>query len=234
MLQFEALSVHYGKNRVLTEVSIAIGAGEIVALVGANAAGKTTTLRTALGLKAPTSGRVRFDGEDITRAATPERVRRRLVLVPEGRQVFVKFTVAENLLMGGYRRGDRGDMQADFDRVYAMFPRLAERRRQLAGSLSGGEQQILAIGRGLMAKPRCLLLDEPTLGLAPILVEEIAATVRRLAADGVSILLAEQNAAMALACAHRAYVLESGRISLEGDARTLEQSETVRRLYLGH
>ena len=234
MLQFEAVSVHYGKNRVLTEVSIAIGAGEIVALVGANAAGKTTTLRTALGLKAPTSGRVRFDGEDITRAATPERVRRRLVLVPEGRQVFVKFTVAENLLMGGYRRGDRGDMQADFERIYAMFPRLAERRHQLAGSLSGGEQQILAIGRGLMAQPRCLLLDEPTLGLAPILVEEIAATVRRLAADGVTILLAEQNAVMALSCAHRAYVLESGRILLEGDARTLQQSETVRRLYLGH
>jgi branched-chain amino acid transport system ATP-binding protein len=234
MLQFEAVSVDYGKNRVLREVTLSVGAGEIVALVGANAAGKTTTLRTALGLKALSSGRVRFDGEDITRASTPERVRRRLVLVPEGRQVFVKFTVAENLLMGGYRRSDRGNLQADFDRVYAMFPRLAERRRQLAGSLSGGEQQILAIARGLMAQPRCLLLDEPTLGLAPILLEEIASTVRRLAADGVSILLAEQNAAVALSSADRAYVLESGRISLEGAARTLQESETVRRLYLGH
>jgi len=234
MLQFEGISVHYGKNRVLTELTLQVGAGEIVALVGANAAGKTTTLRTALGLKAPSSGRIRFDGEDLTRSSTPERVRRRLVLVPEGRQVFVKFTVAENLLMGGYRRGDRGDLRADFDRVYAMFPRLAERRRQLAGSLSGGEQQMLAIARGLMAQPRCLLLDEPTLGLAPILVEEIARTVQRLAADGVTVLLAEQNASMALSCAHRAYLLESGRISLEGEARTLQESETVRRLYLGH
>jgi branched-chain amino acid transport system ATP-binding protein len=234
MLRFESVSVHYGKNRVLADVTLAVNAGEVVALVGANAAGKTTTLRTALGLKAPSAGRVRFDGEDITRAATPERVRRRLVLVPEGRQVFVKFTVAENLLMGGYRRADRGAMQPDIERLYGMFPRLAERRRQLAGSLSGGEQQMLAIARGLMAQPRCLLLDEPTLGLAPILVEEIAATVRRLAAEGMTILLAEQNASMALACAHRAYVLESSRISLEGDAATLEASETVRRLYLGH
>jgi len=233
MLQFERVSVHYGKNRVLTDVTLQVGAGEIVALIGANAAGKTTSLRTALGLKAPSAGRIRFDGEDITRTPTPDRVRRRLVLVPEGRQVFVKFTVAENLLMGGYRRSDRRDLQADFDRLYAMFPRLAERRRQLAGSLSGGEQQMLAIARGLMAQPRCLLLDEPTLGLAPILVEEIAHTVRRLAADGVTILLAEQNATMALSCAHRAYVLESGRISLAGEASTLQESETVRRLYLG-
>ena len=234
MLQFERVSVHYGKNRVLTDVTLQVGAGEIVALIGANAAGKTTSLRTALGLKAPSAGRIRFDSEDITRTPTPDRVRRRLVLVPEGRQVFVKFTVAENLLMGGYRRSDRRDLQADFDRLYAMFPRLAERRRQLAGSLSGGEQQMLAIARGLMAQPRCLLLDEPTLGLAPILVEEIAHTVRRLAADGVTILLAEQNATMALSCAHRAYVLESGRISLTGEASTLQESETVRRLYLGH
>jgi len=234
MLQFESINVHYGKNRVLRDVTLSVGGGEIVALVGANAAGKTTTLRTALGLKAPSSGKVRFDGEDITRASTPERVRRRLVLVPEGRQVFVKFTVGENLLMGGYRRSDRDAMQADFDRVYALFPRLAERRHQLAGSLSGGEQQMLAIARGLMAKPRCLLLDEPSLGLAPILVEEIAATVRQLAAEGMTLLLAEQNAVMALSCANRAYVLESGRISLEGKAADLQQSETVRRLYLGH
>jgi len=233
MLQFERINVRYGKNHVLKDVSLSVRAGEIVALIGANAAGKTTTLRAALGLKALTSGTLRLDREDITRASTPERVRRRLVLVPEGRQVFVKFTVTENLLMGGYRRTDRDRMQADFDRVYDLFPRLAERRKQLAGSMSGGEQQMLAIGRGLMAKPRCLLLDEPSLGLAPILVEEIAATVRRLAADGMTLLLAEQNATMALACANRVYVLESGRISLEGSAEELKQSETVRRLYLG-
>jgi branched-chain amino acid transport system ATP-binding protein len=234
MLEFDAVNVDYGKNRVLRSLSLRVGAGEIVALLGANAAGKTTTLRTALGLKAPSSGRIRFDREDITRASTPERVRRRLVLVPEGRQVFVKFTVAENLLMGGYRRSDRNAMQPEFERVYALFPQLAERRKQLAGSLSGGEQQMLAIARGLMAQPRCLLLDEPTLGLAPILVEEIANTVRRLAAGGVTILLAEQNATMALDCAHRAYLLESGTISLEGEARALQASEAVRRLYLGH
>ena len=233
MLQFERINVRYGKNHVLKDVSLSVRAGEIVALIGANAAGKTTTLRAALGLKALASGALRLDREDITRVSTPERVRRRLVLVPEGRQVFVKFTVTENLLMGGYRRTDRDRMQADFDRVYDLFPRLAERRRQLAGSMSGGEQQMLAIGRGLMAKPRCLLLDEPSLGLAPILVEEIAATVRRLAADGMTLLLAEQNATMALACANRVYVLESGRISLEGNAEELKQSETVRRLYLG-
>jgi branched-chain amino acid transport system ATP-binding protein len=233
MLQFERINVRYGKNHVLKDVSLSVQVGEIVALIGANAAGKTTTLRAALGLKALTSGTLRLDREDITRASTPERVRRRLVLVPEGRQVFVKFTVAENLLMGGYRRTDRDRMQADFDWVYELFPRLAERRKQLAGSMSGGEQQMLAIGRGLMARPRCLLLDEPSLGLAPILVEEIAATVRRLAADGMTLLLAEQNATMALACANRAYVLESGRISLEGNAEELQQSEAVRRLYLG-
>ena len=233
MLQFEAVNVHYGKNRVLKDVSLGVAAGEIVALVGANAAGKTTTLRAALGLKAPSSGRIRFDGEDITRASTPERVRLRLVLVPEGRQVFVKFTVAENLLMGGYRRRDRNAMDAEFERIYALFPRLGERRRQLAGSLSGGEQQMLAIARGLMARPRCLLLDEPPLGLAPILVEEIAQTVRRLAAEGVTVLLAEQNADLALQLATRAYVMETGRIVLEGPARALAQNEHVRRAYLG-
>src|SRR5262249_5039514 len=153
--------------------------------------------------------------EDITKLPTVERVRRGLVLVPEGRQVFVKFTVAENLLMGGYLRPDRDRMQADLDHVYAMFPRLAERRAQRAGSMSGGQQQMPAIARGLMGKPKCLVLDEPSLGLAPIIVDEIANTVRKLAAEGMTILLAEQNAAMALGCASRAYVLESGKIVLQ-------------------
>jgi len=234
MIEFEAVDVHYGKNHVLKGVSLAVRAGEIVALVGANAAGKTTTLRTALGLKESSAGRLRFDGEDITRASTVERVRRGLVLVPEGRQVFVKFTVAENLLMGGYHRADRNRMQADLDRVYALFPRLAERRTQRAGSMSGGEQQMLAIARGLMGRPKVLVLDEPSLGLAPIIVESIASTVRKLAAEGMTVLLAEQNAAMALGCASRAYVLESGKIVLEGAAAELERSESVRKLYLGH
>ena len=234
MIEFDRVDVHYGKNHVLKAVSLGVRAGEIVALIGANAAGKTTTLRTALGLKAPSAGMLRFEGTDITRLPTVERVRRGLVLVPEGRQVFVKFTVAENLLMGGYLRPDRDRMQADLDRVYALFPRLHERRAQRAGSMSGGEQQMLAIARGLMGKPRCLVLDEPSLGLAPIIVEEIASTVRRLAADGMTVLLAEQNAAMALGCSSRAYVLESGKVVLEGGAQELESSETVRKLYLGH
>jgi len=234
MIEFDAVNVHYGKNHVLKGVSLAVKAGEIVALIGANAAGKTTTLRTALGLKAATSGTLRFDGTDITQLSTVQRVHRGLVLVPEGRQVFVKFTVAENLMMGGYLRPDRDRMRSDLDRVYHMFPRLAERRGQRAGSMSGGEQQMLAIARGLMGKPRCLVLDEPSLGLAPIVLEEIARTVRRLAEEGMTVLLAEQNAAMALGCARRAYVLESGRIVLEGEARELERSETVRKLYLGH
>jgi branched-chain amino acid transport system ATP-binding protein len=233
MLELERVNVHYGKNHVLKDVSLGVGAGEIVALIGANAAGKTTTLRTTLGLKAVSSGTVRLDGSELASASTPERVRRRLVLVPEGRQVFVKFTVAENLLMGGYSRADRARLEPDIERAYALFPRLKERRRQLAGSMSGGEQQMLAIARGLMARPRVLLLDEPTLGLAPIIVEEIARTVRALAADGMTLLLAEQNAAMALSCANRAYVLESGRISLEGPAAELEKSPQVQKLYFG-
>ncbi len=233
MLELDRVNVHYGKNHVLRDVTLSVGAGEIVALIGANAAGKTTTLRATLGLKAPSSGEIRFDGAPITRASPPERVRRRLVLVPEGRQVFVKLTVAENLLMGAYSRADRDRLEPDLERVYKLFPRLAERKRQLAGSMSGGEQQMLAIARGLMAQPRCLLLDEPTLGLAPIIVDEIARIVRRLAGEGMTVLLAEQNAAMALSCASRAYVLESGRVSLEGNARELESSPAVQKLYLG-
>jgi branched-chain amino acid transport system ATP-binding protein len=232
MIEFEGVNVHYGKNRVLKDLSLSVRAGEVVALIGPNAAGKTTTLRAAIGLKELTSGAVRFDGADLAHAATPERVRRGLVLVPEGRQVFVKFTVAENLLMGGYHRSDRNDMQEDLDRIYGLFPQLAGRRKQRAGSMSGGEQQMLAIARGLMGRPRCLLLDEPTLGLAPKIVEEIATTVRRLAESGMTVLLAEQNAVMALGCASRAYVLDSGNVALEGAADQLQRSETVKKLYL--
>jgi branched-chain amino acid transport system ATP-binding protein len=234
MIEFERVNVHYGKNHVLKDVSVKVGEGEVVSLIGSNAAGKTTTLRTALGLKETTSGSLRFDGDDVTRLSTHERVRRGLVLVPEGRQVFIKFTVFENLLMGAYHRSDRNDTDKELEYVFSLFPRLHERRTQKAGSMSGGEQQMLAIARGLMAKPKCLLLDEPTLGLAPILVEEIAATVRRLAETGMTVLLAEQNAAMALSCAQRAYVLKSGNISLEGQADELRESDAIKELYLGH
>ncbi len=232
MLELDAVSVQYGKRPVLREVSLA-AASEVVALVGANAAGKTTTLRTIMGLKQPVGGAIRFRGEDIVRLSTVERVRRGLALAPEGRQIFPKFTVEEDLLMGGYHRPDRNRLDNDVMRVCEMFPRLHERRRQKAGLMSGGEQQMLAIGRALMSQPRCLLLDEPTLGLAPIIVAEIGSIIRRLAAQGMTVLLAEQNAAMALAVADRAYVLESGRISLEGAAATLKETEQVRRLYLG-
>jgi len=233
MLELAGISVQYGKRPVLREVSLTIGAGEIVSLVGANAAGKTTTLRTIMGLKEPAAGVIRFDGEDVTKLTTVERVRRGLALSPEGRQIFPKFSVHENLMMGGYHRADRNRMDDDIARVCDMFPRLAERRKQRAGSMSGGEQQMLAIGRALMSHPRCLLLDEPTLGLAPIIVDEIDRIVRQLAKDGMTILLAEQNAAMALAVAERAYVLDSGRISLEGQAAALKETAEVRRFYLG-
>ena len=234
MLELERINVRYGKNHVLKEVSLRVSAGEVVSLIGSNAAGKTTTLRTILGLKEAASGTVRFAGEDITSLSTHERVHRGLVLVPEGRQVFVKFTVVENLLMGAYHRADRNDAGKELDYVFGLFPRLHERRDQKAGSMSGGEQQMLAIARGLMAKPKCLLLDEPTLGLAPIIVEEIESTVSRLAAGGMTILLAEQNVAMALDCASRAYVLESGNLSIEGKSDDLRQTDAIKSLYLGN
>ncbi len=234
MIEFERINVHYGKNHVLKDLSLTVGAGEVVSLIGANAAGKTTTLRTALGLKKATSGALHLDGADISALATHERVNRGLVLVPEGRQIFVKFTVAENLVMGAYHRTDRDNADEDLEYVFSLFPRLRERHAQKAGSMSGGEQQMLAIGRGLMAKPKCLLLDEPTLGLAPIVVDEIAETVRKLADGGMTILLAEQNAAMALECATRAYLLESGNISIEGRSEDLQKTDAIKRLYLGH
>ena len=233
MLALERINVRYGKNHVLKDVTLKVGEGEVVSLIGSNAAGKTTTLRTALGLKDVASGTLRFAGEDITRLATHQRVNRGLVLVPEGRQVFIKFTVVENLLMGAYHRTDRDSAGKELEYVFDLFPRLRERRAQKAGSMSGGEQQMLAIARGLMAKPKCLLLDEPTLGLAPIIVEEIVATIAKLAAGGMTILLAEQNVAMALDCAARAYVLESGNISLEGESEQLRQTDAIKSLFLG-
>jgi branched-chain amino acid transport system ATP-binding protein len=233
MLELTRVNCHYAKVHVLHDVSVSVNRGEIVSMIGPNAAGKTTTLRVTAGLKPLSSGSIRYLDQDITRLLPFQRVERGLVLVPEGRQIFPKFTVLDNLRMGAYQRADRHALQAELDEVYCMFPRLAERRRQRAGSLSGGEQQMLAIGRGLMARPRCLLLDEPSLGLAPIIVSEIAGTIRQLATRGLTILLVEQNAAMALELADRAYLLESGRVSLHGTATELRETDVVRRLYLG-
>lgn len=233
MLELTRVNAHYGKNHVLRDLSLRVDKGSVIALIGANAAGKSTTLRTIIGLKRESSGELSFDGKDIRNLNTAERVRNGLVLVPEGRQIFPKFTVAENLQMGAYHRSDRDRIDAEIATVFEMFPRLQERRAQRAGSMSGGEQQMLAIARGLIAKPRCLLLDEPTLGLAPIIVEEIATTVRSLAERGMTVLIAEQNASFALRLASRAYVIESGSVSTEGSAGDLEANEVVRRNYLG-
>ncbi|MFY9835838.1 MAG: ABC transporter ATP-binding protein [Xanthobacteraceae bacterium] len=233
MLELEHVTVRYGKRPVLRDISLSVAAGEVVTLLGANAAGKTTTLRAIMGLKDLTGGTIRFGSFDISQLSTVERVRRGLALAPEGRQIFPKFTVEENLMMGGYARSDRHRLGPDIARIYKMFPRLSERRNQNAGSMSGGEQQMLAIGRALLSRPRCLLLDEPTLGLAPIIVDEIERIIRALAADNMTVLLVEQNAAMALGIANRAYVLEGGRISLHSDAALLKGTAEVRRFYLG-
>ena len=233
MLELCDIDCHYAKVRVLHAVSLRVDQGEVVSMIGPNAAGKTTTLRVTAGLKPPSAGRIRYLGEDITRLLPFERVARGLVLVPEGRQIFPKFTVLDNLRMGAYQRRDRAHLDGDLETVYGLFPRLRERVGQRAGSLSGGEQQMLAIGRGLMARPRCLLLDEPSLGLAPIIIAEIARTIRALAARGLTIMLVEQNAAMALELADRAYLLESGHVSLHGSASELGHTDVVRKLYLG-
>jgi branched-chain amino acid transport system ATP-binding protein len=233
MLELDRVNCRYAKVHVLHDVSITVERGEIVCIIGPNAAGKTTTLRVIAGLKEPSAGHIRYLAEDITRLLPFERVERGLVLVPEGRQIFPKFTVLDNLKMGAYQRADRGAIGGDLENVYELFPRLRERLQQRGGSLSGGEQQMLAIGRGLMAKPKCLLLDEPSLGLAPIIVSEIARTIRELASRGLTIVLVEQNAAMALELADRAYLLESGHVSLQGTAAELQRTDVVRKLYLG-
>jgi branched-chain amino acid transport system ATP-binding protein len=233
MLELSAISAHYAKNQVLRSVDLSVAAGEVVALIGANAAGKSTTMRLIAGLKRATSGSIRLDGIEIESMSTPRRVGLGIALVPEGRQVFAQSTVLENLTMGAYHRPDRNDIQRDIDAMFAMFPRLGERRHQRAGSMSGGEQQMVAIARGLMAKPKCLLLDEPTLGLAPVVVEEISLTIAGLARKGMTILLAEQNAAMALDVASRAYVLAAGAISAEGTPEQLKASPVVEQLYFG-
>ena len=232
MLEVRDLHVYYGEIHALKGVSFTVSQGEIVTLLGNNGAGKTTTLKTLSGLQTPRRGDVLLDGASLLGVAAHDIVLRGVTHVPEGRRIFNRLTVVENLEMGAYTRADRSIAQ-DIERVYVMFPRLKERRLQVAGTLSGGEQQMLAIGRALMARPRLLLLDEPSMGLAPVLVEQIFDTVQTINRQGVTILLVEQNASMALSIAARGYVLETGRVALEGHAGELAVNPEVRRAYLG-
>jgi branched-chain amino acid transport system ATP-binding protein len=233
LLDVRGLRVSYGGINAVKGVDLEVRAGELVTLIGANGAGKTTTLKAIAGLVKPAAGRIRYDGGDITAQPAYRLVRRGLALVPEGRGVFGLLTVEENLAMGAYSRVGRQAIDADRDRVYTLFPRLAERRRQSAGTLSGGEQQMLAIGRALMSRPRLLLLDEPSMGLAPLMVQKIFETIRAIAAEGVTLLLVEQNAKLALEVCHRGYVMESGGIMLADTARALLVNPQVRQAYLG-
>jgi len=233
VLSVQGLDVYYGAVHALKGVDVRADAGEIVTLIGANGAGKTTLLRTISGLVPPRAGRIEFEGRDITKVPAHEIVGLGISQSPEGRLVFANLSVADNLELGAYRRKDKPGIAEDRERVFHLFPRLLERRRQSAGTLSGGEQQMLAIGRALMSRPRLLLLDEPSLGLAPLLVREIFRTIRDINARGVTILLVEQNAHMALTVAGRGYVLETGRVVLEDRAASLLQNAEVKKAYLG-
>jgi len=232
VLKVESLDVAYGEIRALKGVGLEVGRGEIVTILGNNGAGKTTTLKTISGLLHPTRGTITLEGEPLVGVPPHAIVSRGVAHVPEGRHIFNRLTVRENLTMGAYLRSDTG-IATDLERVFALFPRLAERITQVAGTLSGGEQQMLAIGRALMANPRLLLLDEPSMGLAPVLVEQIFDTISDINRQGMTILLVEQNAAMALSIAHRGYVLETGSIALTGTAAELADNPEVRRAYLG-
>ena len=233
MLTIEDLHVYYGEIHALKGVAFEVRQGEIVAILGNNGAGKTTTLKSISGLLAPRRGRVVLEGDVISGLPAHEVVQFGIAHVPEGRRIFNRLTVRENLTMGAYRRKDAAGVAADLERVLALFPVLRERARQVGGTLSGGEQQMLAIARALMARPRLLLLDEPSMGLSPVVVEKIFDTVVDINRQGTTILLVEQNAAMALAVAHRGYVLETGTIALSGTAAELSENPEVRRAYLG-
>jgi branched-chain amino acid transport system ATP-binding protein len=233
MLTLEEVSVRYGRTSALDGVSLTVRAAEFVCLIGANGAGKTTTLKAVSGLVRAAGGRIVFDGREIQRLAPQEILRRGIAHCPEGRRVFPYMTVDENLQMGAYVRTDAADVARDRERVFAHFPILAERRRQPAGTLSGGEQQMLAIGRCLMARPRLILFDEPSLGLAPTVTESVFQIIAGIQREGTTVLMVEQNAYMALQLAGRAYVMETGRITLEGPARDLMNNDRVKRAYLG-
>jgi branched-chain amino acid transport system ATP-binding protein len=233
LLRVEGLKISYGGINAVKGIDLQVQAGEMVALIGANGAGKTTTLKAICGILQPVAGKIFYGGEEVTGAPSFSLVEQGLALVPEGRGVFGRLTVEENLQMGAYTRRDKQAVQRDHDRVYELFPRLKERRRQTGGTLSGGEQQMLAIGRALMSSPRLLLLDEPSMGLAPLMVQRIFETIRKVASEGVTVLLVEQNAKLALEASARGYVMESGLISLTDSAPALLSNPQVRQAYLG-
>jgi len=233
LLEVSEIDAHYGRIQALRRLSLEVGQGEIVALIGSNGAGKTTTLRTISGLMHPGHGTIKFDGQDITRTAPEKIVDLGICQSPEGRRLFARMTVMDNLMMGAYTRRDKAAISTDVDHVFELFPRLKERRNQVAGTLSGGEQQMCAMGRALMAKPKVLMLDEPSLGLSPILVETIFSIIREINSTGTPVLLVEQNAHQALEVAHRGYVIETGVIVQTGTGKELLQSEEVQKAYLG-
>jgi len=233
VLSVEDVHTFYGSIEALKGISLEVREGEIVTLIGANGAGKSTTLRSINGLNHPRKGSISFQGKDITQAAPHDIVKMGIAQSPEGRKLFPRMSVSENLEMGAFQRDDRKEIREDMDRVYTLFPRLAERKTQKAGTMSGGEQQMCAIGRALMARPKLLLLDEPSMGLAPVLVERIFETLIEINQQGTPILLVEQNALMALDIASRGYVLETGRVALADDAKSLRENEQVRKTYLG-
>jgi len=233
MLQIKNLNVHYGVIQALKDVSLTINQGEIVTLIGANGAGKTTTLRTISGLNKATSGQILFEGADITNVSATQRVKMNISQVPEGRRIFPQMSVLENLEMGAYLRNDKAEIKKDIQMAYDLFPILGNRKKQMAGTLSGGEQQMLAMGRALMSRPKILLLDEPSMGLAPLLVREIFEIIKNINSTGTTVLLVEQNARMALSIAHRAYVIETGSIVMSGTGEELSKSDDIQKAYLG-
>jgi branched-chain amino acid transport system ATP-binding protein len=233
LLEVTNIHTYYGNIHALKGVSLSVDKGEIVTLIGANGAGKTTTLRSICGLLKPREGKIILDGDDLAGYKAHQVVYKGVAMVPEGRGVFARLTVAENLDMGAYTRDNKSDITRDLEMVFSLFPRLKERRNQVAGTLSGGEQQMLATGRALMARPRLLLMDEPSMGLAPVLVESIFETIQAINKEGTTILLVEQNALMALSVASRGYVLQTGEIVLQDTAANLQQNEMVQKAYLG-
>jgi len=233
LLELDGVDAHYGRIQALRGVTMKVEKGEIVALIGSNGAGKTTTLRTISGLMHPSAGTIKFDGKEITRTPASQIVGLGISQSPEGRRLFPRMSVVDNLFMGAYSRNDKAGITSDMENVFKLFPRLQERRMQISGTLSGGEQQMLAMGRALMAKPKVMLLDEPSLGLAPILQETIFSIVREINSQGTTVLLVEQNATKALEVAHRGYVLETGVVGLQGTGKELLASEEVQKAYLG-